>query len=398
MAGGPWPAARLGDRALFPGLEARAYLAHAAVSPLAAPVVEAVERGVRDGAARGLAALGPWIAAADRARELFAALIGAPPHTVARLSSTSAGVSAVASGLRLGPGDRLVVFGGEFPTNVSPWQAAARRAGAEVVSCPIEPFARSHGEGLASCARLLERGAKLVAVSAVQFQTGLALPLKALADLAHAAGARLFVDAIQAVGAVPLDVGALGVDFLACGGHKWLMGPLGTAFLYLRPEAQAELDPLQVGWMSHRDADAHLFAPGQLRTDRPLREDARVFEQGVLPFVALAGSAAALELLTALGVGAIHRHLQRYHDALEPRLVAAGLRSLRSSEPGGRSGILSCAPPPGVEVAELVRTLGAQGVVVTGPDGCLRFAPHWPNPLEEVELVADAVERILVRR
>jgi cysteine desulfurase/selenocysteine lyase len=390
--------AELGDRSLFPRLAARAYLAHAAISPLSSRVQRALA-AVIDGAEReGLGAMGFQLEQADRARELFAGLIGAEPEQVARLSSTSAGVSAISTALRLEPGDRIIVFEGEFPTNVTPWAASVRRAGAELVFCPLEPFAESHAAGLAAFDALIDERVRLVAVSAVEFQTGLAMPLGPLAARAHAHGARLFVDAIQAVGAVPIDVRALGVDYLAAGGHKWLMGPMGAAFLYVAPDARAELEPIQVGWTGTVDPFVFLHEPEQLRYDRPLYPDARAFEQGVLPFLGFAGAAAAMQLIAGLGVPAIHAHIQTWHDAIEPGLIDRGWRSLRSREAAGRSGILALRPPEGLALSEVVTGLGERGVVVTGPDGCLRLAPHWPNSTAEVPLVLESLDRVSGQR
>src|SRR5690606_14112178 len=111
----------------------------------------------------------------------------------------------------------------------------ARQFGLEVVMLPLTAFERSDAEGLAALERELVRGARLVAVSAVQFQTGLAMPLGAMAALCHQHGAELFVDGIQAMGVVPIDVGALGIDYLASGSHKWLMGTEGAGILYVSP-------------------------------------------------------------------------------------------------------------------------------------------------------------------
>lgn len=385
----------IGDRSGFSHLTATSYLAHAAVAPLADDVLARMQQGLEEQARAGVASIGPFVEWADEARDAFARLVGAEPEQIARVPSTSAGVAAIATGLRLEREERIVCFEGEFPTNVSPWQVAATRAGARVELCPLAPFERSHAEGLERVARRLSEGSvRLVAISAVQFQTGLALPIAALARLAHAHGARLFVDGIQAVGAVPLDVVRAEVDYLSCGAHKWLMGPLGAAYLYVSPAARAELDPQIVGWMSHSDPDAFLFAPNQLRYDRALDPGARVFEQGVLPFVQYAGSAVAISNLLAIGVPAIHAHLQAFHDSLEPRLVDLGWRSRRSSEAAGRSGICSYAPPQGVDVAAVVAAASERGVALTGPDGLLRVAPHWPNRLDEVDTVAEVLAEI----
>ena len=386
-------AARIGDRTLFPTLEARAYLAHAAVAPLARDVQAAIGEVLELVGALGITAMPTMAEASDRARMAFARLVGVPAGQVARVANTSAGVTAISTGLRLEAGDRIVTFQGEFPTNVRPWMEAARRAGAEVVQVPLTPFLRSHAEGLAAVDAVLDERTVLVAVSAVEFHTGLAMPVAELAKRAHGVGARLFVDAIQAVGAMPIDAPALGVDYLACGGHKWLMGPLGVGYLHVAPAAREELDPQQVGWVGNEEPFIFLNAPNELRYDRPLFADAQAFEQGVFNFAGLAGSAVAMETLSALGPAAIHSHVQAYHDVLEPQVEALGWRSLRSWEPAGRSGILAFDPPAGIVTEDVVVRLGERGVVVTGPDGRLRIAPHWPNSDAEIPFVVETLER-----
>jgi cysteine desulfurase / selenocysteine lyase len=382
----------IGDRSGFSRLAAKSYLAHGAVAPLADDVLARMREALELQATAGVGSIGPLVEWADAARDGFARLIGAESEHVARVPSTSAGVAAIATGLRLAAGDRILCFEGEFPTNVSPWQAAATRARARVDLCPLAPFERSHAAGLELVARrLAEHPVRLVAVSAVQFQTGLAMPVTELAQLAHEHGARLFVDGIQALGATPLDVVQAQVDYLSCGAHKWLMGPLGAAYLYVSPAARAELEPQIVGWMSHTEPDAFLFAPHQLRYDRALDPGARVFEQGVLPFVQYAGSAVAIAHLLAIGVPNIHAHLQAFHDALEPRLVELGWHSRRSPEACGRSGSCAFSPPTGIDVPSVVAAAAERGIVLTGPEGLLRVSPHWPNATSEVDGVVDAL-------
>ncbi|MEO0649130.1 MAG: aminotransferase class V-fold PLP-dependent enzyme [Planctomycetota bacterium] len=383
----------LGDRSLFPRLEARAYLAHAAVAPLSRPVVDGMQELIELGAHIGFEATGTLAERADLAADRFAALVGTAPENIARVANTSTGVTAISTAFDFAPGDRVVVFDGEFPTNVTPWAAAAEPAGAELVRVPVAPFLRSHAEGLAAFDAAVDERVRLIAVSAVQFQSGLAMPLAELAQRARALGAKLFVDGIQGVGARPIDVEALGIDYLSCGGHKWLGGPLGTAYLYVAPAAREELRPRQIGWISHEDAFIFLNAANELRYDRPLQANARAFETGVLNFAGLAGSAAALELLLELSPASIFEHLQAWHDAIEPGVEALGWRSLRSAEPAGRSGILSFAPPDPLDPAEVVTRLGQRGIVATPPDGCLRLAPHWSNPLSEVPFVLEQLER-----
>ena len=222
------------------------------------------------------------------------------------------------------------------------------------------------------------------------------MPLGRMAALAARYGAEVFVDAIQAAGAVPLDLSALGVDYAAGGAHKWLMGAHGAGFLYVKPGRAAALRPALAGWLSHDDPVAFLTrGPGHLRYDRPIRSEARLFEAGSTSAMAQAALEASLDLLLALGVPAIHAHANHYLDRLEPLLVERAFTSLRARDASGRSCILSALPPPGRDVVRLHAALAREGVAAAIPDGALRFAPHWPNGEGEIATIAAALDRAL---
>lgn len=391
------PAARLGDRSLFPSLEPRAYLNHAAVSPWSEPVQRAAAAVAEDYGRRGAGAIMSWIHQRARLRAAIARLIGAEAADIALINNTTRGVTDVALCMSWRPGDRVLLFQGEFPANVTPWQQAAELFGLKVEFLTLEDFIRSHEEGLAALQRALDAGGvRLVAVSAVQFQSGLRMPLAAMADACHAAGAELSVDGIQAVGGVPLDVREARVDFLSVGGHKWMMGCEGLGFLYVRPERLAELKPRVAGWLSHEDGLRFLLeGAGHLRYDRPIRRTADFVEGGANNTVGCAALEAALGLIEQLGTGAIFDHVQGYLDALEGGLISRGFVSLRSRDPAARSCILSVLPPNPGDVLGLQRELAERGVACSTPDGLLRFAPHWPNHLDEVPFVLSAVDAAL---
>lgn len=383
---------RLGDRAAaFPSLDAAAYMNHAAIAPIAAPVRAALDATLDDYARRGSAAFGPMLEVRARLRERFARLVAAHADEIAFVQNTTHGVLDVAFGMPWRPGDRIVTFEGEFPANVAPFLRAAETFGLEVDLLSLEPFARSHDEGLEALeAHLAKRPARLVAVSAVQFQTGLAMPIAAMGALAHRHGARLFVDAIQALGVVPTTVE--NVDFLSAGGHKWLLGVEGAGFLYVRREAMGELVPRLSGWLGYEDATDFLFkGPGHLDYRAPLKRSAEVFETGTSSQLGVVALDASIAMLEALGIPAIFEHVQRIHDALEPALEELGYRSLRAPFTEGRSGILSFDPPPGTSAPELVRRLSASKVFAASPDGKLRFSPHFANSTSEVEAVVSAL-------
>jgi selenocysteine lyase/cysteine desulfurase len=388
--------ARLGDRGLFPDLEPRAYLNHGGISPASRATVRAVTTVAEDYARRGAGAFGTWHAQRARLRGKLATLVGARAEDLALIANTTRGVSDVALCFPWAVGDRVVVFHGEFPANVTPWQRAAALFDLEVVFLPLADWADEDAPGLARLEAELRRGVRLVAVSAVQFQTGLRMPLDAISALCHRHGAELFVDAVQACGAVPLDVGASGIDYLACGSHKWLMGLEGAGFLYVHPSRVAALRPAVAGWLSHQDGLGFLFeGPGHLRYDRPIRATADFIEGGNYNTASLAALEAALDLILQLGVPAIYAHVNAYLDALEPALVDRGFRSLRARQPARRSCTLGVLPPAGVSVVALHKALTARGVACAIPDGVLRFTPHWPNAREEIPLVLDALDQSL---
>ena len=348
-----------------------------------------------DYARRGVGAFMTWHERREGLRGVLAELIGAQARDIGFVANTSTGVSTIALCFPWKPGDVVLVLRGEFPTNVTPWQRAAQLYDLRLEFLEVSDFAGSSGAGLAKLEACLQRGGvRLIAASAVQFQTGLRMPLEAMATLAHAHGAELFCDAIQTIGVVPFDVAALGVDYLAAGSHKWLMGVEGCAMLYVAPERIGALRPHTAGWLSHEDPVSFLFAPGELRYDRPIRDRTDFVEVGAYPTAQLAALEVAARGLTELGVEAIAGHVQAYLDRLEQGLRERGFVSARSELVDQRSGILAVQPPQGMELDAVVAGLGERGIVVTNPDGWLRFAPHWPNPLDEVELVLSAVDEL----
>jgi selenocysteine lyase/cysteine desulfurase len=387
--------ARLGDRSLFPRLEARAYLNHAAVSPASLPVVRAASDAMARTARDGVGAIPAALEQRERLRAKLAALAGADRDSIGFVANTTQGVIAVAQSYPWREGDRILGFAGEFPANVTPWIAAANAFELELCLASLAPFHESTEAGLASVERELARGVRVCAVSLVQFQTGLRTPVRELAELCHRYDAELFVDAIQGIGVLPFDARAAGVDFFTCGSHKWLMGLEGAAFLYVRRDRREPLRTNLAGWLSHQDPVRFLFeGPGELRYDRPFRPEASFFEGGAQNTVGHAALEAAIDLIAEIGPAAIERHVTEYLDRLEPELVARGFTSARSPRPEARSGSLCVRPPTGT-VAELGRALRSRGVAVTTPDGWLRFSPHWPNDLDEVPAVLAALDACL---
>lgn len=384
---------------MFPDLRAKAYLHHAGISPASSAVRAAVERVMRESAEEGASAFSRRLLERDALRVELAALLGAPggEAEIALVPSTTYGLAAIATSVPWRAGDRVIAFTGEYPTNVTVWQQACARFSLSLTLLPAADFAAPGGPDFTRLDAELARGdVRLCAVSAVQFATGLRMPLREIAGRCRRHGAELAVDAVQALGAVPLDVTECGIDYLAAGSHKWLMGADGAGVVYIRRSLLSAMCPTIAGAMSHQGA-LELFTdgPGHLRYDRPLRDDARVLEGGMLSSTAVAGLAASLSILRKLGIPSIFAHIQRYHDALEASLRELGFRSLRAPDLARRSGILSFEPPNGQLAPQLAAALSAADVVCSGPDGVLRFAPHFWNSLDEIPTVVAELRKLL---
>jgi cysteine desulfurase/selenocysteine lyase len=372
------------------------YANHAGISAPSIAVTAAAVAIHEDYQRRGSAAFVTWLAQRHRLKEKLGRLVGAPAADIAFTQSTTTGVIDVALCFPWSKGDRLAVFESEFPSNVTPWQRAAAVFDLEVVVLPGRDYLQDTPAALEKLAAELRRGLRLVAVSAVQFQTGFRMPLAEIGALCRAHGAELFVDAVQACGIVPLDVARDGIDYLACGSHKWLMGVEGCGFLYARPARAAALRPLVAGWLSHEEGLRFLFeGEGHLRNDRPFKKTIDFVEAGNINAAGFAGLEASLDLIQRLGVDAVFAHVNAYHDALEPALVRRGFTSLRSPDPARRSGSLGVKVPAGVSIVDLHHQLWERGIGCAMPDGVLRFSPHWPNSISEVDVILAEVDAIL---
>jgi cysteine desulfurase / selenocysteine lyase len=314
-------------------------------------------------------------------RAKIARLIGASPDEIALAPNTTFGISMAARALPLGRGDIVLVSDKEFPANVYPWMRLGDR-GATMELVPTT------AEGWPDEARLLERlrdpRVRVLAVSLVQFSNGYLVDLERLSAATRETGASLVVDAIQGVGQLPVDVGRVAVDVLACGGQKWLLSPWGSGFVYVRRELIARLEPAITGWLAFEGTDDLSRLTSY---DDRLRADARRFELMTLPYQDFAGLNGSLDLLLELSVERIRDHIRALH---QPVLAWAERSGARVASPRGASGSgILCVSPP--EVKEVHRRLKASRIVCSLREGAIRLSPHCYNTLEEMERVAQTL-------
>lgn len=370
----------------FPRLGAAPYLNAASAGPLPERAVRAVEehlgRRVRIHELRA----DDFEPTLDRARAAAARLVGGEPDEIALGGNTSFGINLAAQVLPLRErGRRILVSDREFPANVYPWMGEARRTGLELEIVPAD------ARGLPDEERLLEELARgdvaALAVSAVQFASGWLADLPRLGRACRDAGAFLVVDAIQAVGQVPIDVRAMEVDLLATGGHKWLCGPFGTGFTWMRRELAEALEPRAVGW-TRMEASADFAHLLDYRWE-PV-SGARRFEVATLPFHDFAGLAASMELLAEVGVERVREHVLALLDPVVGWLrERGGVEAASDLSPERRSGILAFRPP---DPAAAFAALHAAGVGCVLREGAVRLSPHLYNTADEVARVLEILD------
>ncbi|HEX6984316.1 MAG TPA: aminotransferase class V-fold PLP-dependent enzyme [Planctomycetaceae bacterium] len=369
-------------RPLMPVTARWAYFDHAAVAPLPEPSRRAMADLIADQAENGDANWPRWRKNVERARALGAGLIGAGEDEVAVVRNTTEGIGLVAEGFPWRPGDNVVVPSSEFPSNLYPWKhLAGRGVEVRVVDAPDERLDPAKVE--AAC----DPRTRIVAVSWVGYATGWRNDPAVYAEIAHRRGAYLFLDAIQALGVLPLDAKAAGVDFLAADGHKWMLGPEGAGLFYVRRELLDLLRPLLVGWNSVATAGDYT------NPDLRLKPTAGRYEGGSYNMAGIAGFAESLALLDAIGVDAIAARLREVTDGLCDRLRSAGadIASDRSDE--RRSGIVAFALP-GRPPTEVRKHLFERGVIVRERAGRLRASPHAYTNADDVDRLAAALREV----
>lgn len=360
------------------------FLDHASTGPLP-------ERTRQTMAAAGLKRAEPFRLRADdffpvldRARARAAALISAPPGSIALVTNTSHGVNIAARTLPYGPGDVVLSTAGEFPANVYPWIAATRARGAEFRMLPLKgnvPDEEAIIRAIESDARI-----KGVAVSWVSYWSGHRFDLAALGAACRARGIWLFVDAIQGIGAVELDVVRANVDVLSCGAQKWLLSPWGTGFAYVRPDLIKTLEPAEVGWMAQ---PANADFSSLLNYDPAWFDDARRFEVVTLDFVNFAAMAESIGLFLELGPAAIASRVRALADrAVEFVAANKAVELVTPAEPARRAGVLALKPR---DVAAASQRLRDAKIYHAVREGAVRIAPHFYNTDAEMDRALELV-------
>ena len=328
-----------------------------------------------------------WVGEVERLRASFAASIGADADEIAVMPNASAAIGAIATALSFDTDRRSVVLGGlEFPTMAHVWQAQQRR-GARI------EWVTPRGETLTveQYAACIDERTLIVPATHVCFRNGYRLDITRLAALCRERGAYMMLDDYQRTGTAPLDVHALGVDFLVTGALKYLLGPSGVAFLYVRRGLIERLEPLSTGWFGRVDPFAFSLEAFDWSAS------ARRFETGSPPVPTVYAAAAGLDLLRTLDPAAIEGQIARLVERFVGAAKSRGLDVITPEDPGARGPLVVIRS---TNAAALVQRLAARGIIVSSRGTGLRVSFHAYNNEQDVDAVLEALDADLstVRR
>jgi selenocysteine lyase/cysteine desulfurase len=365
-------------RSEFPVTKNLIYLNHAAVAPLSLRAAAAMHGLAQDALDFGSLHYADWMAAYEGVRSATARLINADPREIAIVKNTSEGIATVAMGIRWKAGDVVVAFEEEFPSNFYPWK--------RLEAVGVEVRWLSVFDDLGRIEQAAE-GAKLLAISFVQYLSGYRVSLEDIGEICGRNGCIFLVDAIQGLGAFPIDVRAAKIDALAADGHKWLLGPEGCGVLYVRRELQEQIEPVEFGWTNvARYAD-------YASRDMTLRPDAGRYECGTLNTIGCYGLRASIELLLEVGVENVATAVQTLGDRIAEGARELGFELLGRRSVASGAGIVSIRKQR-LDAQLIVKRLKDKGIIAAPRQGWVRLSPHFYISPEEIDMLIEELRNI----
>ena len=353
------------------------FLNHASTGPLPRRAVERIHE---------LTALRaqPWRYTAEmqfgelaNARVKCARLIGADPREIALMVNTSYGLNLAARALPFERGDIVITSDREYPSNVYPWMELEAARGVKLERIPCAGVLPDEEAILAALDRPRVR---CVVLSWVSFATGYRIDIERIGRACRERDIWFVLDAIQGVGAAPLDVRSAPVDVVACGGQKWLLAPWGSGFVWLRPDLVQSLRPVDVSWMATRCSDDFTRLTDY---DFTYRDDARRFEVITLPYQDFAGLNESLDVFLEMGLDEVYARVERLTGGIvDWALGRSDVRLVTPPERERRAGIVAVAPRDPVAASE---RLTRAGVIHSLREGAIRLSPHFYNTEEEID-------------
>jgi len=365
-------------REQFPITKNKAFLNHAAQSPLPKPVADAVHKCVDDFSSFGTTSI-EWN---DGGKPFFANLINAKPSEIALVENTSVGLNIAANALNYPRGSKIVTTDLEYPSVVYPWLRK---------SLGVKVHYVENVDGkilLKDVEKAVDDKTVAVAVSHVEYVNGFRHDLRALSEIAHEHGAYLIVDAIQSAGAMQIDVKRDDVDFLMAACYKWLLGPPGAGYLYVKEELIEKFEPPFVGWASVKPEVFETIDFWDIWSLK-LSETASRFEIGSPSFISLIGATEALKLILNFGIENIEQRIISLTDHLIEELKKLGLKLQTPEEREHRSGVVNFKIDKPEEIEKQLRQ---KGILVSARAHGIRVSPHFYNTEEEIDKLIETIK------
>ncbi len=363
------------------------YLNHAAVAPWPQRTVQAVSNFANENGKTGAQYYPKWLAVERQLKKQLAQLIHAPSDDdIALLKNTSEGLSLIAYGIAWQPGDEIIISDQEFPSNRIVWESLGSKFGVVLRQVSINgPDPES------AIAQQITPRTRLLSISSVQYGSGFKMDLARLGALCHQHRVLFCIDAIQSLGCESFDAQAYQADFVVADGHKWMLGPEGTALFYARPQAREQLQLLQYGWhmvAEPGDYDQQAWEP---------HPGAQRFECGSPNMLGIHALQASTELILEIGVTTIQHELNLRIDYLSKELakLTPNLSILTPPEPFRRAGILTFQIN-GLNHSQLHRQLMNKQVICAQRAGGIRFSPHFHTPYSALEQALAITKSLLV--
>ncbi|MBM9603680.1 aminotransferase class V-fold PLP-dependent enzyme [Desulfopila inferna] len=379
----------------FPAKRNDIFLAHCAISPIYAGAAAAMKEFVDTMANGGIKALPQYFGVIPEFHGNVGKFLRTSADNISYVHNTAEGLCMIANGYPFSPGDEVISYVHEYPSNHYPWALQKKRGVKLILLGDTDPargyddIERPRGWSMEELEERITPRTRIVALSHVQFTSGFAADLSSLGALCREKNIDLIVDCAQSLGVLPVFPEEFQASAVIASGWKWLMGPKGSALLYTSPELRGKLEETMAGPGLMRqglDYLDHSWAP---------HGDGRMFEYSTLPWDHIvAMNVLFREIFLKYDIKEIREEVFRLQDVLLDHLDQGSLRFLRFNKEN-RSGIL--AAESAANPAETVKALAQAGVIISAPVGYLRFAPHFYNDDGQIIAAAQKVNEILVR-
>ncbi len=359
-------------RRMFPVVNRLVYFNNAGTGPLPSTTVKAMQGFLRQSAENGCVPYAEAEQVVEETRVLAGRVMRGKPDEIAFVKNTTSGIIIAIGSIPWEPEDNLIMMKDGFPANTYPYHLLLPEIEKRFVT------ATELSQGPETVFRLVDKKTKAVALDWVHFLSGTRFDVQEIGRFCQRHRIFFILDAIQGLGVINEDFSQIGADFVVAGGGKWLLSPQGVGLLYVNLKHLPRLKPYNLGWLS-----AHWVDFNDCFTPRPLKKNARRFEEGTKNYVGIYGLRASLKLLLDFGLQEIEERVLSLAGMLLSELSGAGFEVLTPRERNKRAGIVTCRHPER-DMVEVQRKMEQSGYCCAVRQNWLRISPHFYNTEDEI--------------